>query len=184
MSIEERLTRALEEEADQIEVDVVRLLGVTRGRLTTKLDVRRRRTGRSVLAAAAVAVIATGAGGVSLLAGDDDPTRRPARIPVRSPMTSPVRRSTPSTSRATTRTSSWRVSSTSSADLASSPRNTTRPATSSSKPATWRPSGSGTPTDHWAAPRRTARPGTAGNPSPRRCAQAPAAARAVRRPKS
>ena len=34
MSIEERLTRALEEEADQIEVDVVRLLGVTRGRLT------------------------------------------------------------------------------------------------------------------------------------------------------
>ena len=30
MSIEERLTRALEEEADQIEVDVVRLLGVTR----------------------------------------------------------------------------------------------------------------------------------------------------------
>ena len=38
MSIEERLTRALEEEADQIDVDVVRLLGVTRGRLTTKLD--------------------------------------------------------------------------------------------------------------------------------------------------
>ena len=77
MSIEERLTRALEEEADQIEVDVVRLLGVTRGRLTTKLEVRRRRTGRSVLAAAAVAVIATGAGGVSLLAGDDDPTSTP-----------------------------------------------------------------------------------------------------------
>ena len=78
MSIEERLTRALEEEADQIDVDVVRLLGVTRGRLTTKLDVRRRRrTGRSVLAAAAVAVIATGAGGVSLLAGDDDPTSTP-----------------------------------------------------------------------------------------------------------
>ena len=77
MSIEERLTRALEEEADQIEVDVVRLLGVTRGRLTTKLDVRRRRTGRSVLAAAAVAVIATGAAGVSLLTGDDDPTSTP-----------------------------------------------------------------------------------------------------------
>ena len=38
MSIEERVTRALEEEADQIEVDVVRLLGVTRGRLTTKLE--------------------------------------------------------------------------------------------------------------------------------------------------
>ena len=36
MSIEERLTRALEEEADQIDVDVVRLLGVTRGRLTSK----------------------------------------------------------------------------------------------------------------------------------------------------
>ena len=77
MSIEERLTRALVEEADQIEVDVVRLLGVTRGRLTTKLDVRRRRTGRSVLAAAAVAVIATGAAGVSLLTGNDDPTSTP-----------------------------------------------------------------------------------------------------------
>jgi hypothetical protein len=80
MSVEERLGRVLQEEADRIEVDVPRLHARTLGRLPS--DVRHRRT-RLLAPLLGAALLLTVLGGIALLRlGDDTRTGPPTHDPV------------------------------------------------------------------------------------------------------